>query len=131
MTPEEPGKPTRKLTDEPEVSLHSASVDAVLRDIMGTSHKEGLPPFQPEGFTILETVGEGGFGVVVRARDEKLDREVALKILRPQQLLAPDITERFLGEARALAKVRHPNVLTIYSVIEDGSRAALVWTGNR
>ena len=43
MTPEEPGKPTRKLTDEPEVNLHSASVDAVLRDIMGTSHEEGLP----------------------------------------------------------------------------------------
>lgn len=112
-------------TGKPEVSLHSPTVDQVLRDIMGASH-EGLPPFQPEGFTILETVGEGGFGVVLRARDEKLQREVALKVLRPQQLLARDVTESFLGEARALAKVRHPNVLTIYSVLEEGAHAALV-----
>ncbi len=107
------------------LDLHSPTFDAVLREVLGASH-ESLPEFQPEGFTILETVGEGGFGIVVRARDERLDREVALKVLRPRQLLAPDVRKRFLGEARALAKVRHSNVLAIYSVIEDGPHAALV-----
>lgn len=70
-----------------------------------------LGPYQ-----ILEKIGEGGMGTVYRARDTGLDRDVAIKTL-PSRLTASDeYKERFLREARALAKVKHPNLVQIYSV---------------
>ena len=83
------------------------------------------PPSFP-GYTILEEIGMGGFGVVYRARDDKLQREVALKVhLRPTEI-DPALQERFLQEARTLAKVRHPNVLTIHAVLEHEGLVGLV-----
>ncbi len=69
-------------------------------------------------FAICETLGRGGMGIVVKARDTKLDREVALKVLVPE--LARDVSarQRFLREARAAAAVRHENVVTVYSADE-------------
>ena len=78
------------------------------------------------GYTILAEAGRGGFGVVYRARDEKLGREVALKLLLPKRQLSASAKSRFLEEARALASIRHPNVLTIHAVLEHGDQIALV-----
>jgi eukaryotic-like serine/threonine-protein kinase len=65
-------------------------------------------------YRIMEKIGEGGMGVVYRAHDERLDRDVALKIL-PAGTLADDATrKRFRKEALALAKLAHPNIATIY-----------------
>jgi serine/threonine-protein kinase len=63
--------------------------------------------------TMLERVGQGTFGIVYRARENGLDREVALKLLWPKadRLIDPDAV---LNEARLLARVRHPNVVTVY-----------------
>ena len=75
-----------------------------------------IPPDQMPsfpGYTILGEVGRGGFGVVYRARDDKLRREVALKVLFPRRRIKRPAAERFLEEARALARIRHPNVLAI------------------
>lgn len=69
-------------------------------------------------FLILELLGEGGFGVVYRARDPQLDREVALKLPRPETLREPQDRERFLREARSAATVHHPNVCPIHEVGE-------------
>lgn len=67
-------------------------------------------------FRILEKIGEGGMGVVYRARDEQLDRDVALKIL-PAGILADDAArKRFRKEALALAKLNHPNIATVYEL---------------
>src|SRR5439155_18305264 len=65
-------------------------------------------------YRILEQIGSGGMGVVYRARDEQLDRDVALKVL--PNILAPDTDRlaRFEREAKAVAVLSHPNILGIY-----------------
>src|SRR5580765_6437297 len=63
---------------------------------------------------ILAFVGKGGMGAVYKARQPSLDRLVALKILPPQAASGPGFGERFAREARALAKLSHPNIVAIY-----------------
>jgi len=65
-------------------------------------------------YQILEKIGGGGMGVVYRARDERLDRDVALKVL-PAGMLADEATrQRFRKEALALSKLNHPNIETVF-----------------
>src|SRR5579884_942314 len=63
---------------------------------------------------ILELIGQGGMGAVYKARQTKLDRLVALKILPPEVARDPAFAERFLREARALARLNHPNTVTVH-----------------
>jgi CheY-like chemotaxis protein len=74
----------------------------------------------------LEKVGEGGMGVVYKARDGRLDRYVALKFLAPSRLRPPQSCNRGLAEARAIAALNHPNIATIYEVDEIGGTPVLV-----
>ena len=67
---------------------------------------------------VLEVLGRGGFGIVVRAFDETLHRMVAIKVLSPQLASTSPARKRFLREARASARVRHGNVVQIYAVEE-------------
>src|ERR1051325_8494844 len=60
---------------------------------------------------ILECLGRGGMGAVYKARQPRLDRIVALKILSPEKQGEPKFAERFEREARALAKLHHPNIV--------------------
>jgi serine/threonine protein kinase len=75
-------------------------------------------------FRILEKLGEGGYGEVYRAHDMQLDREVALKLVKPSRS-SPSTTARLLDEARMLARVRHPNVATVYGAEEHDDRSGL------
>jgi serine/threonine protein kinase len=70
-------------------------------------------------YEVLEILGHGGFGVVVRAFDETLQRVVAIKILSVQMAAASPARKRFLREARAAARVRHEHVVQIYAVEEQ------------
>ncbi|PYK62562.1 MAG: hypothetical protein DME21_05905 [Verrucomicrobia bacterium] len=63
---------------------------------------------------ILELLGQGGMGVVYKARQPQLDRLVALKILPPAAGRDPSFAERFTREARALARLNHPNIVSVY-----------------
>ena len=63
---------------------------------------------------VLDLVGRGGMGVVYKARQRGLDRLVALKILPPQVDRDPGFRERFVREARALARLNHPNIVAVY-----------------
>src|SRR5438270_4762376 len=67
-------------------------------------------------YRVLEKIGAGGMGEVFRARDERLGRDVALKLIRPASSDNPDHLRRFVPEARAAAALNHPNILAIYDV---------------
>ena len=67
-------------------------------------------------YRVLEKIGAGGMGEVFRARDERLGRDVALKLIRPASSDNPDHLRRFEQEARAAAALNHPNILAIYDV---------------
>ncbi|MDE3174373.1 MAG: protein kinase [Gemmatimonadota bacterium] len=69
-------------------------------------------------FTLLEPLGAGGMGEVYLARDEHLDRDVAVKLLSPDAASDPLATERFRREARAASAINHPNIVTVYDVGE-------------
>jgi serine/threonine-protein kinase len=76
-------------------------------------------------YRIVEKVGEGGMGAVFRAVDLMLEREVAIKAIRPELAREPDVVERFRAEARSLARVSHPAIATIYSFFQDGDELFL------
>jgi serine/threonine protein kinase len=65
-------------------------------------------------YRITSKLGAGGMGVVYRAHDERLDRDVAIKVLAEDVAKNPDRLTRFETEARAVAKLDHPNILAIH-----------------
>jgi len=77
-------------------------------------------PHSFDRFEVSRILGKGGMGTVYLARDARLDRLVALKVLNTEDLAAEDRRIKFLREARTAASIRHPNVATIYEVDETG-----------
>jgi serine/threonine protein kinase len=74
-------------------------------------------------YSLQRELGRGGMGIVYLARDVQLDRDVAIKVLRPSHLTNPEIVQRFLQEARATARIAHPGIVTIHDCgrVETGS----------
>src|SRR5919204_195011 len=77
-------------------------------------------------YEIVGALGAGGMGEVYRARDTKLNRDVALKILAGEFALDPDRLARFRREAQVLASLNHPNIGAIYGFEESNGLHALV-----
>lgn len=77
-------------------------------------------------YEVIDVIGRGGMGVVLRAHDPKLNRVVAVKVLAPELAANPTARKRFLREARAAAAVSHPHVVTIHAVEEDDNTSYLV-----
>jgi predicted ATPase/tRNA A-37 threonylcarbamoyl transferase component Bud32 len=77
-------------------------------------------------YKILEKLGQGGFAVVYRAHDTELDRHVALKELRQSLLGDSEGVRRFKREARTIARLNHPRIVTIYDVLEVAQRLFIV-----
>jgi serine/threonine protein kinase len=71
-------------------------------------------------YEILAPLGAGGMGEVYRARDPRLGRDVAVKVLPGGMADKPELLTRFQREARAVAALNHPHIVTIYSVEEAG-----------
>jgi len=78
-----------------------------------------------QGYQVLDLIGRGGMGLVVKARDQSLNRLVAIKLPLPSQMASSDARERFLREARSAAALRHPHICPIYQVGEAGDRPYL------
>jgi serine/threonine-protein kinase len=78
-----------------------------------------MEPRRLATYTLLEQIGYGGMAVVYRARQETLDRTVAVKILSENMAASPEFMERFRREARTAANLRHPNVITVHDFGED------------
>lgn len=76
-------------------------------------------------FELISRLGIGGFGTVWKARDTELDRIVAVKIPRYQQL-GPEELEQFVREARSVAQLRHPNIVTVHDVGREGDAIFIV-----
>ena len=79
-----------------------------------------------EHYEVIELLGRGGMGEVYRARDRRIDREVALKVLLPQFSADPDRLARFRREAQVLAAINHPGIASIYGLAEQDTVRALV-----
>ena len=77
-------------------------------------------------YKVVEHLGDGGMGSVYRATDELLERDVALKFLRPALVGHPEIAERFRIEAVALARLQHPNIATLYGFVRSDERMFMV-----
>jgi eukaryotic-like serine/threonine-protein kinase len=73
-------------------------------------------------YQVCEKLGEGGMGIVWKARDTHLDRFVALKTLPPEKLADPERKRRFVQEAKASSSLNHPNIVHIYDIADtDGT----------
>src|SRR5580658_10766174 len=77
-------------------------------------------------YRVIEKIGSGAMGEVFRARDERLGRDVALKLIRPASSDNSDHLRRFEQEARAAAALNHPNILAIYDVGFEGTTPYIV-----
>ena len=71
-------------------------------------------------YEIVAPLGSGGMGEVYRARDTRLGRDVAVKLLPADLASRPDLLERFEREARTVAALNHPNIVTLHSIEESG-----------
>ena len=93
------------------------------------SEDRSTRPRSPERigrYQVLERIGRGAMGIVYRARDEAMGREVALKVLTADIEDDPDIRTRFLREAEAAARLSHPKIITIFDVGEEHERFFIV-----
>lgn len=90
------------------------------------AREESSPPAAVAGYRIVRELARGAFGIVYHAHSLKLDRPVALKLLRHADMATREDFERFQIEARAAARLRHPNIVGIHDVGQEGERHYLV-----
>ena len=93
---------------------------------MGDDRKMLSPGTRLGSFELAELLGEGGMGQVYLARDSKLGREVAIKVLPSETSKDRERLQRFEREARLLASTNHPNIATLHGLEHDGDTCFLV-----
>ena len=77
-------------------------------------------------YRLIEKLGSGGMGEIYKAQDTRLNRFVAIKVLPPSQSGNPEMQRRFIQEAQAASALNHPNIITIYDIIQEGDAQYIV-----
>src|SRR6187431_1035037 len=105
-----------------EITVRDWSSDVCSSDLPDLEPGSPIVDGFDKGFRyeILEEIGRGGMGVVFRARDRRLGREVALKRLPDHIRNHPKAIDLFLREARAAAALNHPNIVTLFDAAQEG-----------
>ncbi len=86
-----------------------------------------LEQFQQIGrFRVIRQLGQGGYGIVLLAYDTELDRNVALKVPRPEAIMTGELRSRFLREGKAAALLSHPNIVPVFETGRVGSVCYIV-----
>ena len=93
---------------------------------MGTVSRIVEAPLLTERYKLVSVLGRGGMGDVWLACDQRLQRDVAIKVLRPELAAEPRVRQRFEDEARAAAQLTHPNVVTVYDTGDDNGTPFIV-----
>jgi len=111
------------ITDDPELArrvLEPAADDRRLKDLIRARlFRTKASPVKIGRYTILDRLGEGGMGVVYTAYDDKLDRKIAVKVMRSESEREDSVGKtRLLREAQAMARLAHPNIVTVHEVGE-------------
>lgn len=106
--------------------IHNVVAEQTHSSIRDLPTDQRRVPSRIDRFEIVDILGAGGFGVVYRAIDPAIAREVAIKVPRPEMLLSPEVLERFSWEARAVAQLDHQNILPILENGEYGITPFLV-----
>jgi tetratricopeptide (TPR) repeat protein/predicted Ser/Thr protein kinase len=119
---------TLRDSDLEHVEDHLSSCDECLAVACAAADTAGGAPQQYIGrYRVIELLGEGGMGSVYVAHDPQLERDVALKLVRSDHRTRPEMHARLAREARAMARVRHPNVIAVYDAgeVDEGVYIAM------
>jgi len=113
-------EPLLRSTGDPAAPADflSSLQDACVAAVRGVHPRKPEPPPAIPGYEILAELGRGGMAVVYRARQVRLNRDVAIKMVLAGRRAGPELFDRFRREAMAMARLKHPNVVQIYDVGE-------------
>lgn len=105
----------------PASETSGEAADSVRTTPSGPPRSNDKPAHSPPGFEILGELGRGGMGIVFKAKQSKLNRIVALKMILADEHVSSDARQRFQVENRAVARMQHPNIIQVFEVCEwDG-----------
>lgn len=113
---------THATLNDPERASDIQAITAVVESLRG----EELPPSALPGYDIESILGHGGMGVVYRARQQSLNRRVAIKVLAPWLCATPAAVLRFKREAVLIGMLRHPNIVTVLDAGESDGQHYIV-----
>src|SRR3954451_16723302 len=118
--------PNAMATSRPDLTLSKSDETTVLPQAGFTPPTPAELAARFPHLEVMELLGHGGMGVVYKGRQPFLDRLVAIKVIRPDLQADDAFQERFLREARTLAKLRHPFIVTVFDVCQAGDLYGLV-----
>lgn len=108
--------------DLPEILVEKGYMtEEKVEEVWEEARKKSLEKIQIEGYTLLDRLGKGSVGTVYKAIQKSLDREVSIKILHPSLQDNEIFVERFLREAKAMARVNSPYIVQGFDIVETGS----------